>query len=349
MTVSLGPRRLGDGLPPLVVAEIGANHNGSVDQAHNLIDLCADAGCEAVKFQTYTASDLLVDQDRVVTWGPPGNVQQERIGAMFDRLALPRGSHGEMFDHARERGMIAFSTPFSVDALEFLCELGAPAIKIASSDVSYVRLLNAAAQSGLPVIISNGKSTVGEFDAAVTVLQNNGNSDLVTLHCVASYPTEDQELNLRAMGTLDAMYPGALVGISDHTSGIVAGVAATALGAHVIEKHITYDVTATGPDHWFSLGPDQLEALVRDVHRCWLMMGSGRIEVTESEAAERRSSIRSLVLTRDVEAGDVLTEEVVDARRPGTGISPVLSAGVIGRSLRTGGRKGQVLQWRDLA
>lgn len=339
---------IGGSHPPFVVAEIGANHDGSVEHAHRLVAMCAEAGAHAVKFQTYTAAELVSDGDRVLTWGPPGRRRSEPVATMFDRLSLPREAHGELFAHARELGMAAFSTPFSVDGVQFLAELDAPLMKVASSDVTHVRLLDAIADVGVPVILSTGKSTAEEVDAAVHRLRAQGVVDLVVLHCIAEYPAPAEDMNLRTMTTLADRHPGSLVGLSDHSIGIEAALGAVALGAALIEKHVTLDRSQDGPDHWFSADPPELAGLVQSTQLLHTMLGDGLERITAGEIGERATSTRSLVLRRPVSAGRVLVDDDLDALRPGHGISPLEWDAVLGRALREDAPTGTVLEWSML-
>jgi len=331
-----------------IVAEIGANHDGDVDEAHRLVDAAAEAGVDAVKFQTYTSAELVADPDRVVSWGPPGRERSETVGSMFDRLAIPRAAHGELFEHARRLGVTAFSTPFSVDGLDFLLGLDVPAIKIASSDVNHRELLQAAAASGKPLILSTGKATIEEVDRAVETVRDGGASEICLLHCVAQYPAPLEEMNLLAIPKLAERYPDLSVGLSDHSLGSTAAVGAVALGAVMIEKHFTLDKDLPGPDHWFSADPAEMTALVEQVRAIAVALGDGEKRVMPSEQEERRTSIRSLVVRRAMRAGEEVTADDLVALRPGTGIDPFEQPRVVGRRLRIRVEAGTVLRWEDL-
>lgn len=347
--VTIGNRAVGGDAPPFVVAEIGANHDGDVAVAHQSIDAFADTGVDAVKFQTYCAEELVADGDRVLRWGPPGAEREEPIGAMFDRIALPRSAHAELFDHARERGILAFSTPFSIDGVAFLADLDVPAIKLASSDLGYLQLIEAAAKTGIPTILSTGKSTLGEIDAAVSAFRNAGGTDLVVLHCVAVYPAPIEEMNLRTIPALAAMFPDVVMGLSDHTLDNTAAIASVALGAAMIEKHATISRDRVGPDHWMSNEPPVFAELVRALHDAHVALGTANKHVTVSEVAERTVSTRSIVIAHPVPAGHRLCADDLKVVRPGTGIHPHRLDDVVGRSVRHALGANHVLQWEDLA
>ncbi len=341
----IGDQMVGDDARVFIVAEIGANHDGDPGLAKELIHMAAEAGADAIKLQTYTAAELVAQPDLPVTWGPEGHRVTEPVGEMFDRVALPREAHEELFELARSLGLVPFSTPFSVDGVEFLHGLGAAAMKIASSDVACPDLLRAAAHTGLPVILSTGKSTLGEIDQAVDLLRSEGVEDLALLHCVAKYPAPVEEMNLRTIQGLATLYPDAVIGLSDHSVGITVSLAAIPLGAKIIERHVTLDHHREGPDHWFSLDPDELASLVREARTVEAALGSARPGVRPCEVVERESAIRSLVLARDVPAGHGLTREDLTALRPGWGISPLDLDKVLGFPVPTALAAGTVLTW----
>jgi sialic acid synthase SpsE len=344
-SIAAGTRRIGAGEPVFIVAEVGANHDGDVTTAHRLVDIAADGGADAVKFQTYTAAELVADGDREIVWGPAAAQRRERIGALFDRLALPRAAHAELFAHARERGLIPFSTPFSPGGVAFLAELGVALLKIASSDIAYADLLDAAAEADIPVVLSSGKSRLGEVDDAVERLSTGGAAGIALLHCVAQYPAPLNEMHLRTIPALAAMYPRCPIGLSDHSVGAVAALGAVALGAAIVERHITFDRAAEGPDHWFSDGPDELAALVNDIRALEAALGTPGKHVQASERHERRVSTRSLVLARPVAAGTPLCSEDLQVLRPGWGIHPGDYEKVLGLRPTRALRSGEVLTW----
>ena len=338
---------IGDGHPAYIVAEIGANHDGDPETARRCIEAAAACGVDAVKFQTYTASELLSNYRNPITWGPAGATTTEEIGAMFDRIALPRPAHKALFDYAHELGLMAFSTPFSLDGLDFLLdELDMPCIKIASSDVSYPDLLMRSAQSGRPVMLAVGKSTLAEADTAVSTLLDNGCTQLVLMHCVANYPSRMEEMNLRTITSLATMYPECVIGFSDHSMGITAALGAVALGAKVIEKHFTLDCGRVGPDHWFSMDPETMASLVREVRSLEAAMGNPRKRVLPREDGERRTSIRSLSLARPLKRGDRVALDDLRVVRPGYGISPLDREKVLGLPLAVDLPGDTVLEWK---
>lgn len=341
-------RIVGDGHPILVVAEVGANHDGDVGTAHEMIDMVVDCGADAVKFQTYTSGELLSDSDRQISWGPPGREKHEQIGALFDRVKLPREAHEELFDHATDRGIIPFSTPFSEDGIDFLATLTPAMVKIASSDLCHLDLLRHAARLEVPILMSTGKATIAEVDVSVSAVRDAGCTDLALLHCIASYPAPHSALNLAVITTLRQMYPDTVIGYSDHSVGTTAAIAAVVLGASIIEKHVTYDTQADGPDHWFSSGPGELRSLVDAVREAEASIGTGRKSITPEEVEERRVSTRSLVTATSIAAGTPLRREHIKVVRPGTGIHPFDLPKVLGLATNTYLPENTALQWGHL-
>ncbi|NLL37093.1 MAG: N-acetylneuraminate synthase [Fretibacterium sp.] len=338
---------IGDGQPTFIVAEIGANHNGDPNLARRCVEAAAECGVDAVKFQTYTAYELLSHYNSPVTWGPEGHTVTEEVGGMFDRLALPRTAHRPLFDYAESLGLMAFSTPFSVDGLDFLLdELDMPCIKIASSDVCYPDLLLRAARSDRPVMLSVGKSSLAEADMAVSTLLENGCDRLVLMHCVANYPSRMEDMNLRTIESLKMMYPECVIGFSDHSMGITASLGAVALGARVIEKHFTLSNETVGPDHWFSMDPESMAALVREVRNLEAALGRPRKHVLPSEVQERHGSVRSLSVARDMKCGERIRLEDLRVVRPGWGINPWDREKILGLALACDLPAESVLEWR---
>ncbi|MGF1500153.1 MAG: N-acetylneuraminate synthase family protein [Elainellaceae cyanobacterium] len=342
---SIGHIQVGDAAPPLVVAEIGANHDGDIRTAEKMLNAIAQAGAKAVKFQTYTAAELVADPQRLVTTGAPGEEQQETIGDLFKRVTLPRSAHADLFQLARELGLEPFSTPFSEQGVDFLMELGVPCFKVAASDVNHLPMLRHLATTGKPVILSLGKCTLAEADTAISTLLGNGCQELCILHCISQYPAPMEEMNLRVIPALINLYPECVVGFSDHSVGVTAAIAATALGAKVIEKHVTLSQDTVGPDHWFSVDMAGLKQLVSGVQEAHVAMGHPRKQIVPCEQHERVTSVRSLVLQRAVTAGQRLQPDDIKITRPGTGLAPQFFEAVIGMSVTRDLPENTVLQW----
>jgi N-acetylneuraminate synthase/N,N'-diacetyllegionaminate synthase len=328
---AIGGRTIGPEQPPFVIAEAGVNHNGDPRLAIALVDAAADAGADAVKFQTFRTQAL------TTATAPQAAYQRERAAAasqaeMLQGLELPEAGLEAAFAHSAERGILAFSTPFDVGSVALLSRLGVPALKIGSGDLTNVLLLRAVAATGMPVILSTGMATIHEVDAAVEALEAAGNRSLALLHCVSAYPTPPGEANVRAIPTLRERY-GREVGFSDHTTGIAAPLAAVALGATIIEKHLTLDRAMDGPDHAASMEPAELAQLVQLLREARASLGDGRKVPQPSEAETRIVARRSLVAAHELAQGTVLAAADLDAKRPGDGISPLQLDEMIGRRL----------------
>lgn len=332
-----------------VIAEAGVNHNGSLDLARRLCDAARAAGADAVKFQTFRAEDL------VVPGAPTAGYQARQTGeqdqfAMLRKLELDEPAHAALRDHCARIGIEFFSTPFSEDAVDLLVRLGVRRIKLPSGELTHRALLAKAAATRLPLLLSTGMATLDEVREALDwVHQARGDLAQVTvLHCTSAYPAADETLNLLAVPTL-ARETGLPAGYSDHSTGIEASLAAVALGATVIEKHLTLDRTLPGPDQAASLEPAEFAALVRGIRRITRMRGDGVKLPRPQEQDAARVARRSIVAARDIAAGTVLDADLLACRRPATGIAPREWDQVLGRRARAAIPAGTVLQWDQLA
>lgn len=328
--IQVANKIIGPGQPVFVIAEAGVNHNGDLKMARALIDVAVEAGADAVKFQTFSADRL------VTTDAPKAEYQLQTTGdaesqfEMLKRLELSADAHRELQSYCHERGIIFLSTPFDEEAVDLLDELGVPAFKISSGDLTNSTLLEYVASKGKPVIISTGMSELSELIEAVSVLNTAGCENPVLLHCVSNYPADPAEINLRAMNTMRSAFD-VPVGFSDHTAGIHISLAAVALGACVIEKHFTLDRTLPGPDHRASLEPAELRELVRSIRSVESALGNGRKVPAASEIETAKAARRSLVAARNIPAGATLERDMVAMRRPGTGIPPAMLGTLLGR------------------
>lgn len=327
--VQIGNKLVGPQQPVFVIAEAGVNHNGDLKMARELIDVAVAAGADAVKFQTFQADHLAMPD------APKAEYQLQTTGAdesqleMLRRLELSADAHKELQTYCNERGIIFLSTPFDEQAVDLLHELGVPAIKISSGDLTNSPLLEYVALKEKPIILSTGMSELSELIEAVSVLNSAGCENPILLHCVSNYPAAASEVNLRAMQTMRSAFD-LPVGFSDHTEGIDVALAAVALGACVIEKHFTLDRTLPGPDHRASLEPDELKQLVQSIRRIESALGSGRKVPTANEIETAKVARRSLVAARDIPAGATLRRDMVIMRRPGTGLSPAMLNNLLG-------------------
>ena len=318
----------------LIIAEVRVNHNGNLDQACQLIDVAAAAGVDIVKFQTFSADRIVLEDT------PKAAYQKVNDGkgtqhSMLKRLELSHNDHLQLIDHCRQMEVEFLSTGFDEISLKMLIDLGIKRVKIPSGEITNKPYLEAAVSHGLPVILSTGMSTLNEVVAAVEVMTKAGlHSEMLTvLHCTSNYPARDEDLNLRAMETLRDEI-GVDIGYSDHSEGIAASIVAASMGAVVIEKHITLDRDLPGPDHAASIEPDALKNLVNFIRRKDVMLGSSKKQPSLNELETAKVARKSIVTRTAIKAGEKFTENMLTVKRPGTGLSPMHWDDVIGCTSR---------------
>jgi len=346
--VLLGDRLVGPGCPVYVIAEISANHNRNKHNVYKLIDIAADAGFDAVKFQTYEPLEVFsgkISARDVNFHQIYGDRQWFEIAR--DDILMPRDWFKEMFAYARKKNLQVFSTVHSVKDAEFVMQFDPPVFKVASIDVSYTKFLEGLATFNKPIIISTGMHYLGEIETAVQSIRNQGNDDIVILHCVSCYPPKPEEVNLRNITMLQQAF-GLPVGFSDHHTDNYLDVAAVALGACVIEKHVTLDRKMVGPDHPFSLDPDGMHDLVKGIRQTDAALGNFHRALSEDETASRNMVRRSFTARRVIEAGDVFTDVNVKLVRPGSGIHPKHYDHLMGRKAKNRIEPEEVITWDDV-
>jgi N-acetylneuraminate synthase len=343
--IEVAGRRIACGEPPFVVAEMSGNHNRSLDRALAIVDAAADAGAHALKIQTYTADTMTIDSDRAgFRIEEAGSLWQGRsLHDLYDEAHTPWEWHAAIFERCRARGLIGFSAPFDASAVDFLETLAVPLYKIASFENTDIPLVRKVAKTGKPIIISTGMATQAELDETVREARAAGCRELVLLKCTSTYPASPECSNLRTIPDRRERYE-CEVGLSDHTAGIGAAVAAVALGASVIEKHFTLSRAEGGVDSAFSLEPNELAALVQETGRAWLALG----EVSYGPSEPELKSLvfrRSLYVVQDLRAGDVLTHENLRAIRPGLGLPPRHIDELLGRRVAHDIARGTPMSW----
>lgn len=343
--VCIGGRLIGDGFPPLIIAEMSGNHNGSLERALALVDAAAEAGAHALKLQTYTADSLTIDcegPDFVID-DPGSPWRGETLYGLYGKASTPWEWHGAIFARCREKGMICFSTPFDAAAVDFLASLGAPAYKIASFENADFELIGKAASTGKPLIMSTGMATLAELQEAVLVARAAGCRELILLKCTSAYPAAPEDANLRSIPDLMRRFD-CEVGLSDHTMGIGTAVAAVALGSSVIEKHLTLSRAEGGVDAAFSLEPTEFKELVYETERAWLALGKPSYGPTRGEAGSLRFR-RSLYVVKDMKADEILSGENLRAIRPGFGLTPKHKDALLGMTVLTDIKRGTPMSW----
>lgn len=343
MTFSINARPISPLAPPYIIAELSGNHNGSLGKAIQAIDAAYGSGASAVKLQTYTADTLTIDCDAPDFMIRGGLWDGYKLYDLYKWAHTPFEWHQALFEHGRKRGITVFSTPFDETAVDLLEELNAPAYKIASFELVDLPLIRYVARTGKPMIISTGMAEEAEIEEAVRAARDCGCKDLVLLHCISSYPAPMDQANLRRMIALSKRF-GTVPGLSDHTLGTTAAVAAVALGACVIEKHFTLSRADKGPDSEFSLEPEELKRLCADTHDAWLALGH---ESFASQPAESASLVfrRSIYFVRDLPAGAIVSEQDIRRIRPGMGLAPKYFNSLIGKRLKVGVTRGVATRW----
>ena len=331
-----------------IIAEAGVNHNGSLDLALRLVDAAKASGADAVKFQTFRADLLVTRSAHKAPYQERTTANGESQFEMLQRLELDAAAHERLIDYCRQIGIQFLSSPFDAESADLLAAMDVPMYKVPSGEITNLPFLQHLARKGRPLILSTGMSTLGEVEEAVHVLQSAGASQLTLLHCVTEYPAPYAEVNLRAMQTLKSAL-GLPVGYSDHTPGIDIAIAAVALGAEVIEKHFTLDRSLAGPDHAASLEPVELQQMVAAIRHVEAALGTGIKSPAPCELLNISVARKSVVAARALPAGHQLAIGDLDIKRPGNGLAPKLLPALIGRTLRAGLVKDEIITWDHLA
>jgi sialic acid synthase SpsE len=332
--IQIGTRTVGPGAPVFYIAEAGVNHNGDVALAHKLVDAAADAGADAVKFQTFKAERLNTRSAPKAAYHvrTTGSDEEQTWFELLKSQELDEPAHQELQAHCARRGVMFLSTPYDEESADLLARLHVDAFKIASTDASNYPFLEYVARKGRPVIYSTGMCEMEEVREGVASLRRAGCRDLVVMQCTSAYPVALPDLNLRVLETYAEAF-GAPLGFSDHSDDAdpIAPVVAVGAGVSVIEKHFTLDRNLPGPDHQASVEPRELKRMIEAVRKAELTLGSGDKRVLECEVENRRKLRKSVVTTIDVAAGTTLTREMLDCRRPGFGLPPSALEGLIGK------------------
>jgi len=344
-TIKIGPIAVGNQHKPFIIAEMSGNHNQSLEKALAIVDAAAAAGAHAIKLQTYTPDTMTLlgahtIEDADSLW------RGRELYDLYQEAHTPWSWHETIFKRAAEKGLLAFSSPFDETAVDFLESLNVPCYKIASFENTDIPLLKKVAATGKPVIMSTGVATLADIDEGVRTLRAHGCSDLVLLKCTSTYPATPENTNLQTIPHLAQLF-NCTVGLSDHTMGIGASVAAVALGASVIEKHFTISRAEGGVDAAFSLEPQELKALVEESERAFLALGNIQYGV---QKAEQKSLFykRSIYVSRDIKAGEAFSKENIRVIRPGNGLAPKYYDEVLGKVAKTDIKTGTPLTWELL-
>jgi pseudaminic acid synthase len=331
LNISINNRIIGVDQPPYIIAEMSANHNGDINNAFKIIEVAKSAGADAVKLQTYRADTITLDCDSEDFQIRGGLWDGKTLYQLYSEAYMPWDWHKPLFDYAHKLGITIFSSPFDNTAIDLLEDLNAPAYKIASFEAVDLPLIKYAASTGKPMIISTGMANAEEIQEAIEAAHEGGCKELAILHCVSGYPAPAADYNLRTIPDMIQRF-GLVTGLSDHTIDNTAAITSIALGASIIEKHVTLDRKGGGPDDSFSLEPQELAALCRDAKTAWEALGQVDYGMKSSERGNVKFR-RSLYFVKDMEAGEVITEECVRSVRPGFGLEPKYFSAIIGKKV----------------
>lgn len=312
-----------------IIAEAGVNHNGDIETAKKLVDVAADAGADAVKFQTFQAEKLVCKNAQKAGYQLQTTDGRETQYEMLKKLELTQKMHKELINYCNKKNIMFLSTPFDEESLYLLVQLQLHIIKIPSGEITNYPFLKAIAQTGEKVIMSTGMSTIEEIRQAVKILKDNGSKEIALLHCNTQYPTPYCDVNLKAMQTIRNV-TGCEVGYSDHTLGIEIPIAAVTLGATIIEKHFTLDRNMKGPDHKASLEPIELKNMVKAIRNVEIALGNEKELVTNSEKENLVVARKSIVAMKKIHKGEIITNDNITTKRPGNGINPMRWNEIIG-------------------
>ena len=343
MIAEINGRKIGKGHPPYIIAELSANHNGSLERAFETIKAAHESGAHAIKIQTYTADTMTIDCDREDFMIHGGLWDGYKLYDLYKWAETPFEWHKEIFDYAANLGITIFSTPFDESAVDLLESLDTPAYKIASFEATDLPLIRYVASKGKPVIMSTGMCSESEISEAVATAREAGCENLVLLHCISSYPAPMDQANLLQMPRLTKRF-GTIPGLSDHTLGTTASVAAVVLGACVIEKHFTLSRNDKGPDSEFSIEPDELKRLCQDTFDAWSALGKPGFERQKAEEGNKHFR-RSVYFIKDMKAGDIITPAHIRRIRPGFGLPPKYFDQLIGKRVNKDVDRGTATAW----
>jgi N,N'-diacetyllegionaminate synthase len=342
--ININEHTVGSESPVFIIAEVGVNHNGDLALAKQLIKEAARCGANCVKFQTFKA-------DRVVTKdAPKANYQLKTTAAeesqlnMLKNLELPFSNYKEIIEYCNQEDVVFMSTPYNVEDVDFLDELGVSAYKLASMHIVEPYFLNYVSQKGKPILLSTGMATLDEVDEAVRSVRDSGNKDLILLQCTTNYPSRIEDANLLAMQTMANDF-NVNVGYSDHTQDDIVCIVSIALGAKVIEKHFTLDKKLPGPDQSTSADPEEFSRLVKKIRDAESILGSSLKEPSDIEMENAYGMRRSIVAKCDIDAGDLITEDMLTFKRPSNGLSPSYMNKIIGKHAKVNMAVDTLVQW----
>ena len=343
--IRIGDRMIGPDYPTYIIAEIGGNFDGSLEKAKRLIEAAKEAGADCAKFQTFKAESIVSEGgfSKMQLHGVHGSWGRT-VSEVFKDVELPLEWHRELAEHCRKVGIDFSTSPYNKEAVDLCADMKLPFIKIGSGEITWLEMLDYIARKGMPVMLATGDATMSEIDEAVRTIEKTGNKDFVLMQCITNYPSKLESANVNVLKTYQSAF-GCLTGYSDHAPGPVVAIASVVLGGRVIEKHFTLDKTLPGNDHYHAGDPEDFAKAIANFRWIDQVLGSPEKTVLPCEMVPRHEARRSLVLTRDMKAGEVIAKEDLMPKRPGTGISPVYTDIVIGRPVKTDLPEDTILTW----
>ncbi len=346
-TVEIGDRTIGESNPTFIIAEAGVNHNGKVEMAKDLVDVAKEAGADAVKFQTFKAEKVTSKAAPKAKYQQKTTEVEKSQYEMLKEVQLSEEEHIELLGYCKRKNILFMSTPHAMESIDLLNRLNLPVFKVSSSDLTNLPFLERMASKNKPIILSTGMANLCEVEEAVNTIHSSGEADLILLHCVTNYPADPEDCNLRAMETLKTAFD-VPVGFSDHTLGTAVPVAAVALGACVIEKHFTINKSLPGPDHEASLSPKELERMVKEIRSVKRAMGDGVKKPVDTEKEIKEVTRKSIVSVINISKGAKIRKDMVDIKRPETGIRPKHIENIIGKTAKKHIKGDEPINWEDI-
>ena len=345
--IKIGNRWIGEEEPVYFIADIGANFDGSLEEAKKLVDAAKESGADAAKFQSFLANKIVSPESFKDLQIAFQSRWQKPVYQIYQEAEFPRNWHREIADYAREKGIDFFSSPYDFEAVDMLDEISVPAFKIGSGDITWLEMLEYIAKKGKPVILSTGASNLNEIVEAVETIKKTGNQELILLQCITNYPSEVENANIKVLDTFKKEFD-CLVGYSDHSPGDMVVLGAVARGAKVIEKHFTLDKKRIGPDHFHSMDPQGFKEMVRKTRDLEKSLGSTVKEVIPEEKETVIIQRRSLHAAQDLKMGEELTKDKIIELRPAIGILPKDKINIIGKKIKKDIKTYQAIKWEDI-
>lgn len=346
--IKIGSKTIGLNHPTYIIAEIGANFDGSIETAKKLVDAAKACGADCAKFQTFTAEKIVSDEGfkKMTLHGVHGSWGRS-VYDVFKDVEFPHEWHKEIADYCKEVGIDFSTSPYDKEAVDLCADLDVPFIKIGSGDITWLSMLEYIAKKGKPMMLATGDATIAEIDEAVRTILATGNNQLILMQCVTNYPSKLESANIRVIEAYQKMY-NIVTGYSDHAPGSVVALGAVALGARVIEKHFTLDKTLSGPDHPHSMNPEEFRFMVKSIRELEKSLGSSFKNVVEEEAETVFVQRRGLCAKQDIEEGAIIRPEDIDVLRPALGIPPKFEHVIAGKIANRKMVKGEPIFWEDI-